>query len=185
MKIVCVNGSPRKNSNSAGIAQHFCETAQKKGAELKTYFINKLDYKGCQGCNACKEKSEKCVLQDGLTEVLEEIRSCDLLLMASPVYYGDVSSQMKAFIDRNYSFVDKDFTPRLASGKKTLFVLSQANPDEKAFADIYSRYSSFYKMMGFTDCGVIRACGVRGPGEVAGREDIMKLTEEKVLQIFA
>ncbi|MGD9505996.1 MAG: flavodoxin family protein [Syntrophobacteraceae bacterium] len=54
MKIICLLGSPRKNGNSAAIAERFCETAKKSGAEVQTFALNELNFRGCQACMACK-----------------------------------------------------------------------------------------------------------------------------------
>ncbi|MGO8942464.1 MAG: NAD(P)H-dependent oxidoreductase, partial [Syntrophobacteraceae bacterium] len=56
MNIVCLLGSPREKGNSAAIANRFCSTAQGLGAEVKTFTLNNLKYRGCQGCMACKTK---------------------------------------------------------------------------------------------------------------------------------
>ena len=74
MKIVCIHGSPREQGNSSKIASHLCAAAEAKGASVKSYFLNKLRYVGCQSCMACKEKTEVCVIKDDLTEVLSEIQ---------------------------------------------------------------------------------------------------------------
>ena len=66
MKISCLIGSPRKNSNSAAIAAKFAKTAASLGAQVETVVLNDLTYRGCQGCMACKTTSEKCVLDDDL-----------------------------------------------------------------------------------------------------------------------
>ena len=68
-----------------------------------------MNFKGCQGCGACKAEKEKCVVQDDLTQVLEAVRETDVLVLASPVYFADVTAQMKAFVDRTYSFLKPDF----------------------------------------------------------------------------
>jgi len=53
MKVVSLLGSPRENGNSSTIAKHFCDTAEKLGAEERAFSLNKLNYRGCQGCLAC------------------------------------------------------------------------------------------------------------------------------------
>jgi multimeric flavodoxin WrbA len=97
MKIVSLLGSPRVNGNSAMIARRFCETAEKHGAEVTTYVLNDLQYRGCQGCFLCKTKLDRCALKDDLTAVLDAIRETDVVVLASPVYFWDISSQMKTY----------------------------------------------------------------------------------------
>ncbi len=182
MKIVCLLGSPREKGNSATIANRFCAAAERLGAEVQTFALNKLEYRGCQACMACKTKLDQCVLEDDLTEVLEAVRETDILVLASPVYYGDLSSQLKGFIDRSYSYLASDYLTnpkpsRLSEGKKLVFISTQGNPDQERFAGIFERYDYFFKWYGFTESRLIRACGVREAGEVAAREDVMNLAE--------
>jgi multimeric flavodoxin WrbA len=183
MKIVCLLGSPRKQGNSATIANRFCSTAEGLGAEVKTFTLNNLHYRGCQACMACKTKLDRCALKDDLAEVLDAVRETDVLVMASPVYFGDISSQLKTFIDRTYSYLVPDFMTnprksRLAPGKKLVFILAQNNPDPNNFADIYPKFQFFSRAYaGFGESHLIRACGVGEPGDVAGHEKVMKLAE--------
>lgn len=183
MKVVCLHGSPRMRGNTAYLASRFCETARNAGAEIVQYSLNKLTYRGCQGCMTCKTKLDRCVLDDDLAQVLDAVRDADILLLASPVYYGEVSSQMKGFIDRTYSYLKPDYRTspepcRLPSGKKLVFILAQAQPDEERFADIFPRYDAFFKWYGFQDSRLIRACGVTEPGEVSGRKQVVELVEK-------
>ncbi len=182
MKIICVLGSPRESGNSFAIAKRFCDTAGKLGAEVKTFALNKLQYQGCQGCMACKTKLDRCILDDDLTEVLEAIRETNVLVLASPVYFWDVSGQLKTFIDRTYSYLVPDFhtnpiRSRLAPGKKLVFILTQGNPDESMFTNIFPKFDYFFKGFGFEERHLIRACGVRELGEVEKHGEVLKETE--------
>jgi len=190
MKIVCVLGSPRARANSSIIAERFCTTAENLGAEVLTFTLNDLDFQVCQACMACKTKLDRCILEDDLTEVLEAVRETDVLVVASPVYYGEVSSQLKGFIDRTYSYlvpdhVTKSKKSRLASGKTLVFVLVQGNPDEKPYADIFPRYEHFFRYHGFDESHLIRACGVRLAGEVEDRPELLALAEETARRLFS
>jgi len=183
MKVVCLLGSPRGKGNSSTIAGRFCETAQGLGAELKTYALNELDYRGCQGCMLCKTELDRCAVEDDLTEVLDAIRETDVLVIASPVYFWDISGQLKCFLDRTFSYLVPNFMTnpepsRLSHGKKLVLILTQGNPDETKFTDIYPKFEYFFSRFGFDDRHLIRACGVREPGEVEDREDVMRLADE-------
>ena len=190
MKMVCLLGSPRPKGNSKAMAARFCGAAEGLGAEVTTFALNKLKYRGCQACMTCKTKLDKCVLKDDLAEVLDAIRDAEVLVLATPIYFAEISSQLKAFIDRTFSYLVPDYATnptkpcRLSSGKKLVFIEAQGHPDEGLFADVFPRYDSIFKWYGFSDSYQIRACGVFNKGDVESREDIMKLAEETARKIM-
>jgi multimeric flavodoxin WrbA len=115
------------------------------------------------------------------------VHDADLLLLASPVYFGDVTAQLKGFIDRSYSYLKPEYMtsqePSRLSPKKLVFVLTQGHPDESLFADIFTRYEGFLKWMGFTETRLIRACGY-GPLTVdAIPDNILKQAEEAAREL--
>ena len=104
-KIIVIDGGPRKNFNTASMLQKFAEgaTSVSDKIEVKTVHLYGLDYKGCMSCMACKIKgkaSNVCKFKDALTPVLEEIAEADGLVLGSPIYFGDVTGQMQAFLER-------------------------------------------------------------------------------------
>ncbi len=187
MKITCILGSPRTNGNSAAIAEKFCETAEKKGAEITRFSLNKMNYRGCQGCMACKLKYDKCILKDDLDDVLESVRNSDITVLATPVYFGDVTSQMKGFIDRTYSFLKPTFyteptnASRLGKGKKLIFVMAQGAPKEN-FGDIFPRYEVFFKWQ-FDEVKLLRGCDLVEKNSAKNSKKIMQSAEEMVRNI--
>lgn len=183
MKIVCLTGSPRYRGNSASIAKRFMETATNRGAHTITHALNKLTYKGCQACMGCKTASDTCVLDDDLRQVLEDVVTADVLVMASPIYYGDVTSQMKGFMDRTYSFYVPEFhtkarPSRLAPGKKFVMITTQGQPDENMFADVFPKYHFFFQTHGFKEGYSIRGGGLARPDDVMNRQEILAKAEE-------
>ena len=103
--IMIIDGGPRKNMNTAQMLQKVAEGAQSVSEEIevKTVRLYDLDYKGCMSCMACKIKgkaSNVCKFKDALTPVLEEIAQADGLVMGSPIYFGDVTGQMRTFLER-------------------------------------------------------------------------------------
>jgi multimeric flavodoxin WrbA len=153
MKVCAILGSPREKGVTSTIANVFMSEAGKMGADTATYFLNSMDFQGCQGCMVCKTKKEFCILKDDLTPALEDIHSADIVVFATPVYYWDVTGQFKSFFDRTWSFVKPDYKTnpnpvRLAKGKKALFVTSQGDIEEK-HQDVIKKYSGFLSMYGF------------------------------------
>ena len=104
-KIIIIDGGPRKNFNTASMLQKFAEGAKSvcDEIEVKTVRLYGLDYKGCMSCMACKIKgkaSNVCKFKDALTPVLEDIAQADGLVLGSPIYFGDVTGQMRALLER-------------------------------------------------------------------------------------
>ena len=104
-KIIIIDGGPRATFNTASMLKKFAEGASSISheIEIKTIRLYALDYKGCMSCMACKIKgkaSNVCKFKDALTPVLEEIAQADGLVLGSPIYFGDVTGQMRTFLER-------------------------------------------------------------------------------------
>ncbi len=104
MKIIAVNGSPRKKGNTAVLLQKALAGAASLGAETELINLYDLDFKGCQSCFACKLKGGssygKCAAQDELSPILEKILAADALALGSPIYFGALSGEMRSFLER-------------------------------------------------------------------------------------
>lgn len=189
MKIVTLLGSPRTKGSSATIARRLMDTAAELGADTHSYELNRLTFRGCQGCYACKTTLDHCVLNDGLTEVLAAVQDADAVVLASPVYYGDITCQLKGFMDRSFSYLVPDFhntpQPSRLTPKKIVFVLTQGNEDEAAFADIFPRYEAFLRWQGHTDITLIRACGIGPDRNKELPEEALRQTEEAARALMA
>jgi len=189
MKIVCLLGSPRPKGNSSTLARRLCDRARELGAKVQVIRLNKLTYRGCQACMACKTKTDRCILKDDLEAVLEAVRGADTLVLASPIYYGEIASQLKAFIDRTFSFLAPDYTTnprpsRLVPGKRLVFILAQGQPDDRQFDDVFPRYEYFFKWYGFTETYLIRTCGVMDVGDVEAHREAILLAEETAAKVM-
>ncbi len=104
-KIIIIDGGPRKIFNTASMLQRFAEgaTSVSDNIEVKTVRLYGLDYKGCMSCMACKIKGKAsivCKFKDALSPVLEEIAEADGLVLGSPIYFGDVTGEMRSFLER-------------------------------------------------------------------------------------
>jgi multimeric flavodoxin WrbA len=104
MKIIAINGSPRKNWNTATLLEKTLEGAASNGAETELIHLYDLNYKGCVSCFACKLKGGKsygkCAVKDGLAPVFKKIEAADALVFGSPVYLGNVTGEMRSFLER-------------------------------------------------------------------------------------
>jgi multimeric flavodoxin WrbA len=104
MKIIALNGSPRKTKNTAKVLKEALEGAKTQGAEVELINLYDLNYKGCVSCFACKriggQSYGKCAVNDDLKSVLRKIEESDALILGSPIYFGEVTGEMRSFLER-------------------------------------------------------------------------------------
>jgi multimeric flavodoxin WrbA len=104
MKVIAVNGSPRKNWNTGTLLQKALDGAKSVGADTEIVHLYDLNFKGCVSCFACKRKDCRrvghCAMRDDLSSVLERISECDVLFLGSPIYFGNVTGEMRSFWER-------------------------------------------------------------------------------------
>ena len=103
MKTIVINASPRKKWNTAEIMQSAQKGAESVGAETKYVNLYDLSFKGCRSCLVCKLKDKtkgKCYWRDDLSPLIEEILDSDALLIGSPIYFGEPTSEFRALVER-------------------------------------------------------------------------------------
>jgi multimeric flavodoxin WrbA len=104
MKMMAINGSPRKNGNTATLLNKALEGAAAEGAETEMVHLYDLNFKGCISCFACKRIGGKsygrCAVKDALTPVLDMVPQADAIILGSPVYFGNVTGEMRSFMER-------------------------------------------------------------------------------------
>jgi multimeric flavodoxin WrbA len=139
MHVLAFNGSPRPRGNTSIIVGAILEGATEGGAETTHVMLDQLELKGCQGCLSCRKNPGSCARRDGLSPYLEELKSCDAVVVGCPIYMYHVAGQMKLLVDRLYSFwedtPDGGYKSALPAGKRFALVTSQGYPD----ADMYKR----------------------------------------------
>ena len=102
MKIIAFNGSPHHNGNTAKSIMLLAEELSKYDVDTEVVQVGGIPLRGCMACFACyKNRSSKCVITtDPVNDWIEKIMAADGIILASPVYFHNVTSEMKAFIDR-------------------------------------------------------------------------------------
>lgn len=141
MKIYAINGSPRKNNNTATLLKKALDGVKEaaKNKEIETEIINlyDLNYTGCKSCFSCKKiggKSYgKCALKDDIQEVLEKLSQADGIIFGSPVYMGNITGELKSFLERllfPYLVYDKNFSSIAPKKMPTAFIYTMGAPEE-------------------------------------------------------
>jgi Multimeric flavodoxin WrbA len=100
VKIIGIVGSPRRNSNTETLVKEALQSAQEAGAETELIRLANVEIEPCVACDICKATGE-CAIYDDMGEILAKITESHGLIMGSPVYFGNVTSQLKILIDRS------------------------------------------------------------------------------------
>lgn len=176
-KIAVVLGSPRKG-NSETIAMKIAETAKQNGNDIEVFRLNDLkNAKGCQACMGCKKAGQGCIRKDGLTPVLEAIKACDGIILATPDYFGQPTGQYRTFEDRMYGFVGGDFSCCLKPGIKFVPIVTSGSGagSEDIMNNIKRVMTGYFKM----ECiGEINYAEAVGKGPAKDNAEVMAKAEE-------
>ncbi|MBP3510167.1 flavodoxin family protein [Oscillibacter sp.] len=102
MKALVLMGSPRKNGNTAALLKPFCEELENGGAEVETVWLYDRDIRPCVACRSCQRDWSVfgCAQQNDVQEIFDKVLTCDLLVLATPIYAWYCTPPMKALLDR-------------------------------------------------------------------------------------
>ena len=133
MNILAIGASARLKGNSNSLMRLAVESAQERGAKTNILYARQLKVQGCLGCDGCKQSpAATCVVSDDMHDIYARLRDCDILVLATPVYFYTMSSWLKAIVDRLYGLLDPDGAPRIHAGKG--FYVITAEEEERTFA---------------------------------------------------
>ena len=126
--VVAVVGSPRRNGNTVALVDAALEELEARGCHCTKVLLDELRIESCDGHANCGEL-DACPHDDDMAALLEQVYSADGLILASPVYYENVSGQMKTFIDRNATryFHGEWLTPKIVG---LIAVAQESAPDD-------------------------------------------------------
>lgn len=139
MKVVAVIGSPRPNGVSVKVVNKIVEGAKAAGHEVVIYNVNKMNFKGCIGCEYCRKNNADCIQNDDMKAYFEDLHSCGALIVSAPNYYAQVAGPMITFMNRHYCMSDASRKTRLTPGIKLIGVFSQGAPEA------FDKYDEVYK----------------------------------------
>ena len=139
-KVVVISTSLRAGSNSHALAERFAAGAKAAGHEVELISLRDKEIKFCIGCFSC-QRTGKCVFKDDVPAIMESVLNADVVCWATPIYYYEMSGQMKTLIDRLNPMYPKDYKFR------DIYLLTTATEDE---AFVPERAES--GLQGWIDC---------------------------------
>jgi Multimeric flavodoxin WrbA len=171
-KVLVISTSLRGDSNSDLLADEFIQGAEAAGNETEKISLTDKNIAFCRGCLACQELG-RCVIDDDAIWIAEKMEEADVIVYATPIYYYEMSGQMKTLIDRCNSLFPKDYRFR------DIYLLTASAVNDESAAD-----GARNGLEGWIACfpkahlaGKVHAGGVEAPGEAAGHPALKKVFE--------
>lgn len=127
MKILIINGSPRKKGNSIYLSEKVAESVKANGAEVTTLNLCDMSIKPCIACDGCTKNKVNCVINDDMQGIYQHINEADGIIFATPVYWFSMSSFMKILWDRLYGLYGNK--PKFLQGKKSSIIITHAESE--------------------------------------------------------
>ena len=171
-KIVIISSSLRRDSNSEALAQAFQRGAEEAGNDVTFISLRGRKIAFCLGCLTC-QRTGRCVISDDANAIEQEVLNADAVVLATPVYYYEMSGQLKTLLDRMNSMYPKDYRFR------SVYALTAAAEDEPHVPE-----RAVSGITGWIDCyekaklaGSVFAGGVTDAGSIAGHPALQQAHE--------
>ena len=175
-KIVVLVGSPRENGNTNLMVRSFKRGAEEAGHTVTVFDTTKAKLDGCRHCNTCWSRGTACSCDDDFVKIAELLETCDVLVMAAPLYWGQFPSYIKAAIDKFYAYL-MPWKKSEMSIKEVAVITCGDMEDESAFYEIVPWYQGVSAFFGWKDRGYIGIPKLVEAGDVIKSDGLDKAYE--------
>ncbi|MGI6206108.1 MAG: flavodoxin family protein [Anaerovoracaceae bacterium] len=162
-KIVVITGSPRINGNTNKMAGAFIKAAEAKGHTIDRFDAPFLHLDGCHACQTCFTKGRPCTFDDDFNRIAPYVEAADGIVYVFPVYWYSVPAQIKAFMDKFFSFY---VTGRDLAGKKSALISACEENSMETFEGVKFMYEKSVATLKLTNVGEILIPGVFEVGDI-------------------
>jgi len=176
LKILGINGSPRKCGNTEILLDRTLEGAAKAGCTCEKITLSDLKFSPCLECMDLTDDG-KCIVDDDMKAVYDGIERADAVVVASPVFFGSISAQTKMMIDRfqcrwRAKYVLK--IPDATGEKKGIFISVAASDKEEYFRNSASVIRNFFATINASYAGELFAGGVENTGDILKHPEFLE-----------
>ena len=169
-KIVILNGSPRKKGNTSALVKSFTEGAESAGNTVTEFFLSGMDIHGCKGCFGGHSSREcPCVQKDDMAQIYPAVKESDVVILATPLYYWNMSGQLRTAIDRLFALEEGD--ENLLRGHNRASALLMA-AEGHGFEDVLTYYNHLVEHLRWKNLGHVLAGGNMNVGDIKGKTEI-------------
>ena len=171
--IVIVKGSPRREGNTATLAEQVAAGAQAAGATVESFYLHGLDINPCDACDACQSAPYGgCIVEDDMQLLYPKLEDADALVIASPVYWFTVSAQTKLFMDRCYALRDEDGWSFRGKKIGIVMVYGDSDPFNSGAVNAFRTFQDGFGYVGAEIAGFVYG-SASNPGEIRRNEELM------------
>ena len=153
-----LNGAGRRNGHVASLIKAFTESAQSAGSEVREFYLQTMNIRGCIDCQGCAranaDANNPCVQKDDMAQIYEAYLWCDVIVFASPIYWFSITGTLKTAMDRLYAMMQKHGFERCM--KETVMILSAGAPE---FRQPLAWYAGFEQWLHWKSLGTVTATG--------------------------
>lgn len=169
-QIIVLMGSPRRKGNTAKLVEAFLSGIKTENCTVEVIDVATKEIHGCIGCNHCyRDEQHRCVFKDDMITIYERLAQANTIVIATPVYFYSISSQLKAIVDRLHNPIRNTFRV------KQLALLSVcADTIPSVFDSILVMYRSVLDYFNLKDAGIVTVNGVSNPGDIVGNSALDK-----------
>lgn len=173
--IVILNGSPRRNGNTSALVRAFTEGAESAGHAVTEFFLDSMEIHGCKGCFGGHSSREcPCVQADDMNRIYPAVKNCDVIVLATPLYYWNMSGQLRTAVDRLFALEEGDGNLLRGHDRACALLMAAEGHD---FEDVLSYFDHLMKLLRWTNLGHVLAGGNGDAGDIIGKPEIQKAWE--------
>ena len=167
-KVLVISTSLRTNANSEILAKETVRGAKDAGHNVEFISLKDKEIKFCKGCMAC-QKIGKCVINDDANEITAKMKEADVIVWTTPVYYYEMSGQMKTLIDRANSLYATGF-----NFKDVYVITTSADGSDNVVQTVLTGLKGWCACLpGSSIKGYLNGSGLDNPNEVQSRKDLL------------
>lgn len=167
--VVAFVGSPRRNGYSHALLDELAKGVESVGGTMKYYDLNAPGFRGCQGCYTCREEPYCCV-EDTLRPFYDEIADVAGMVVTSPIYFADISGQVKCWLDRMFATLDGHTLAPRHPGKNIVSLFAQGDSEPTRFSAAMERLHGLFRVFGWRLLGSMVCAGVGTAGFAVSEE---------------
>ena len=171
-KIVILNGSPRRSGNTSALIKAFTEGAESAGHSVTEFFLDRMNIHGCKGCFGGHSGREcPCVQKDDMDQIYPVVKDSEVIVLASPLYYWNLSGQLRTAVDRLFALEEGDGNLLRGHGRASALLMAA---EGHGFDDVLLYYDHLMEHLKWENLGHVLAGGNGDVGDIEGKPELQQ-----------